>query len=187
MGEGGHRPSHIIATMEPAAQLPAAVLVMGVSGAGKTLLGRGLADRLGWIFRDGDDVHPPVNVAKMRRGLPLDDADRGPWLDALALMLATAVSHGPQTVLACSALRRRYRQRLGLPRQGVRLVHLAGSPELLRERVEQRAGHFMPAALLDSQLATLEPPDESEQPIVVDVAAAPAEIIARIMAALGLP
>jgi len=173
--------------MEPVAQPPTVILLMGVSGAGKSVVGRLLADRLGWTFRDGDDFHPPANVAKMRVGKPLDDADREPWLNELAALLATAATRGPPTVLACSALRQRYRRRLGLPHAGVRLVHLAGPADLLRRRIEQRAGHFMPAALLDSQLATLEPPDGSETPIVVDVEAAPAEIVARIVAALGLP
>jgi carbohydrate kinase (thermoresistant glucokinase family) len=163
---------------------PRAVVVMGVSGAGKTEIGRRLAAALGWSFRDADDFHPPANVAKMRSGIPLDDADRGPWLDALAGLLRDATAGRGDMVLACSALARRYRTRLGLPRPEVRLVHLADPQGVIRKRVEQRAGHFMPAALLDSQLALLEPPGPEERPIVVDVAAEPDAIVRVIRAAL---
>jgi len=170
-----------------AAQLPAAIVVMGVSGVGKTVVGHGLADELGWAFRDADEFHPPANVAKMRAGQPLSDADREPWLGRLAMVLAAAAAGGPPLVLACSALARRHRAALGLPQDRIRLVHLTGSPPLIRERIEQRAGHFMPATLLDSQLLALEPPQAAETPIVVDVSAEPEEIVRRIMAALGLP
>ena len=166
---------------------PAAIVVMGVSGSGKTEIGRRLAERLGWVFRDADEFHPAKNVAKMRAGIPLDDDDRGPWLEALAAVLDTATCAGPPLVLACSALKRSYRARLGLPHDRIRLVELDGSPELIRKRIEQRAGHFMPAALLDSQIALLEPPGPEERPIVVDVAAEPDAIVRRVTAALGLP
>ena len=168
----------------PPSSAPRAVVVMGVCGAGKTEIGRRLADVLGWTFRDADDFHPPANVAKMRAGTPLVDADRWPWLDALAVVLRDAVSGGTPTVLACSALARRYRDRLGLPTPRIRLVHLADPSGLIRKRIEQRAGHFMPAALLDSQLALLEPPAPDERPIVVDVAAAPESIVRAIVAGL---
>jgi len=171
----------------PAAQLPAAIVVMGVSGAGKTVVGCGLADRLGWAFRDADEFHAPANVAKMRAGQPLSDADREPWLARLAALLAAAVAGSPPVVLACSALARRHREALGLPHARIRLVHLTGSPEVIRERIEQRAGHFMPATLLDSQLAALDPPQAAEAPIVIDVSAEPEELVRRITAALGLP
>jgi gluconokinase len=163
---------------------PRAVVVMGVSGAGKTEIGRRLAAALGWSFRDADDLHPPANVAKMRAGVPLDDADRGPWLDELAGLLRLAAAGGGDMVLACSALARRYRTRLGLPSPVVRLVHLDDPQGVIRKRVEQRAGHFMPAALLDSQIALLEPPGPEERPIVVDVAAEPDAIVRIIRAAL---
>jgi len=166
---------------------PAAIVVMGVSGSGKTLVGRRLAERLGWRFQDADDLHPPGNVAKMRSGRPLDDADRGPWLDLVAAAIDTAVSRGEPVVVACSALRRAHRQRLGLPRGSVRLVHLTAPAGVIRKRIEQRVGHFMPATLLDSQLATLEPPGPAEAPIVVDVSAGPQEVLRLIEAALGLP
>lgn len=166
---------------------PAAIVLMGVSGSGKTEVGKRLAIRLGWRFLDADDFHPPENVRKMASGIPLDDADREPWLARLASELADAIDRGQPVVLACSALKRAYRQRLGLPDLAVRLVQLDGPRELLLKRVEQRAGHFMPATLLDSQLATLEPPAAAESPIVIDASAPPEAIVGRITAALGLP
>jgi len=166
---------------------PAAIVVMGVSGSGKTELGQRLAASLGWAFHDADGFHPAPNVAKMQAGIPLDDADRGPWLAALAGLLAQALSGGPPLVLACSALKRSHRARLGLANHRIRLVHLAGSPELIRSRIEQRAGHFMPATLLDSQLSALERPDSDENAIVVDVSPEPDAIVRQITAALGLP
>jgi len=169
------------------AKLPAAIVVMGVSGVGKTVVGRGLADQLGWAFHDADEFHPAANVAKMRSGVPLTDVDRQPWLDRLAALLADATDGGPPLVLACSALASRHRAALGLPRARIRLVHLTGPADVIRKRIEQRAGHFMPATLLDSQLAALEPPQAAETPIVVDVSAEPEEIVRRITAALGLP
>lgn len=158
---------------------------MGVSGCGKTVVGRLVADRLGRPFHDADAYHPAANVAKMRAGIPLDDADRTPWLAALATLIRDAVAGGPPIVLACSALRRDYRRQLGLPTAGVRLVHLDGDKELIRSRITSRVGHFMPASLLDSQWATLERPGPDEDPLVVDVAATPEVITDRIVAALG--
>ncbi len=166
---------------------PAAIVVMGVSGSGKTEIGRQLAERLGWEFRDADEFHPAENVAKMRAGTALDDADREPWLAALAGILAKATAGGPPLVLACSALKRGHRSRLGLPQPRVRLVQLDGPPELIRKRIEQRTGHFMPATLLDSQLSTLERPGPGGNAIVVDVSPEPDAIVRRVMAALGLP
>jgi gluconokinase len=166
---------------------PAAIVVMGVSGCGKTKIGRTLAMRLGWTFRDADELHPAGNVAKMRAGIPLDDADRNPWLTTLAGVLDEAVASGPPLVLACSALKRRYRTRLGLPAERIRLVHLDGATELIRKRIEQRAGHFMPATLLDSQLEALERPGPDEDAIVIDVSSEPDAIVREVMAALGLP
>lgn len=158
---------------------------MGVCGAGKTEIGRRLADALQWTFRDADDFHPPANVAKMRSGTPLNDADRWPWLDALAAVLQDAVTGGGTTVLACSALARRYRDRLGLPHPLVRLVHLDDAGGVIRQRLERRAGHFMPSGLLDSQLAVLERPTADERPIVVDVASEPEAIVRSILESLG--
>lgn len=158
---------------------------MGVCGAGKTEIGRRLATALGWTFCDADDFHPPSNVEKMRSGEPLDDADRWPWLDALAALLRESVAGRRSIVLACSALARRYRERLGLPHPRIRLVHLDDPGGIIRRRLAQRAGHFMPAELLESQLALLERPGGDERPIVVDVAAEPEAIVRSILATIA--
>ena len=163
---------------------PHALVVMGVCGAGKTEIGQRLADALGWTFVDADDFHPPANVEKMRASTPLTDADRWPWLDALAAALQQATAGRGHIVLACSALARRYRDRLGLPHPLVRLVHLDDPSGVIRQRMRLRAGHFMPAALLDSQLAILERPAPDERPIVVDVASEPETIVRAILAKL---
>jgi carbohydrate kinase (thermoresistant glucokinase family) len=149
---------------------------MGVSGSGKTTVGAALADALGLRFVDGDALHPAANVAKMAAGIPLDDADRAPWLDAIGAVLAT----GP-VVVACSALKRAYRDRLRAAAPELQLVFLDGSRELLASRMAARPGHFMPASLLDSQLATLERPDPDEYPVTVDVVAPVPEIVASLM------
>ena len=161
-----------------------AVVIMGVCGAGKTEIGRRLAEALDWTFLDADDFHPPANVEKMRAGTPLCDADRWPWLDVLAERLReSAAGHG-NTVLACSALARRYRDRLGLPHPFIRLVHLDDAGDVIRQRMKRRTGHFMPATLLESQLAILERPAADERPIVVDVASEPDAIVRSILASL---
>lgn len=162
-----------------------AVLLMGVSGCGKSEIGRRLATALGWPFHDGDEFHPAENVERMRQGMPLTDAHRAPWLDAIAADLRRTVASGAGGVYACSALARRYRQRLGLPHPAVRLVHLAGDVETIRSRLEARRGHFMPASLLESQLAALEPPGPEEQPLVLDVRQPPETIVRLIIAALA--
>jgi gluconokinase len=142
------------------------VVVMGVAGSGKSTVGAALAGRLGWTFLDADDFHPPANVDKMRRGEPLDEADRSPWLARLNQLLRSHLDRDDDVVLACSALTRSARGRLarGI---AVRFVHLHVAPEVLAARLEHRAGHFMPAGLLDSQLATLEVPGPDEA-LVVD-------------------
>lgn len=160
------------------------VVVMGVSGIGKTVVGRALAGRLGWTFEDADRFHPAANVERMSRGIALTDAERWPWLDSLAGRITAALAGDGGLVLACSALARRYRDRMGLGREGVRLVALDGSPELIRARIEARRDHFMPASLLDSQLAVLERPGPDERPIVVGIDADPDEIAAGIVATL---
>jgi gluconokinase len=165
--------------------LPLVIVVMGVSGSGKTAIGSRLATTLGYTFHDADDFHPPENVARMRSGLPLDDGHRAPWLDQLAELVARSIATGQGIVLACSALARRYRDRIGTGRSEVRLVHLDGDEQLIRQRIEGRAGHFMPAALLASQLAALEKPTADEAAITVAIAAPPDRIVASIVAALG--
>ena len=166
---------------------PRVVVVMGPSGAGKTTVGRALAESLGWPWLDGDDYHPAANVAKMASGSPLDDADRAPWLAALERLVAGILADGGHAVLACSALKRRYRAAIvpkGAPSGAVRFVYLSVSPAVLRERLEHREHHFMPPSLLPSQLVALEPPTGSE--LTVDGARPPAEIVRTVRAALGL-
>ena len=156
---------------------------MGVSGAGKTTVGSLLARELRWEFFDGDDFHPAANVAKMARNVPLDDGDRAAWLDALAALVDRLVREQRSAVLACSALRASHRTRLR-GRHGdaeVRIVYLRGDPELIRRRLERRHGHFAKVGLLDSQLATLEVPQNA---LTVDVDAPPPTIVERIRAAL---
>ena len=146
-------------------QLPGvhAIVVMGVSGSGKTTVGRTLADTLGWTFYEGDDFHPEANVEKMSHGTPLDDADRAPWLDALCELIAGIIARDEHGVIACSALKQSYRDALvprGAPPKAVRFVFLDVPVEELRRRVAHRQ-HFFPPALLDSQLATLELPHDA--------------------------
>ncbi|HJS87551.1 MAG TPA: gluconokinase [Acetobacteraceae bacterium] len=160
------------------------VVVMGVSGSGKTTIARGVADRLGWDMLEGDAFHPPSNVEKMSHGIPLDDADRMPWLRAIAQAIDTALAASRCTVVACSALKRSYRDILIGPRKNVALVYLQGSRALLEERMRRRAGHFMPPSLLDSQLATLEEPTPDEAPITVSVAPPPERIVDAVIEAL---
>jgi gluconokinase len=148
-------------------------VVMGVSGAGKSTLGQALARTLGWRFIDADDYHPAANVAKMAAGAPLDDEDRWPWLDRLNALIRT----GDNAVLACSALKERYRQRLAQGIEDVVWVHLQGDPDLIRSRLENRRHRYMPASLLESQFAALEPPENA---ISVDVSADVATCVAAI-------
>lgn len=152
---------------------------MGVSGTGKSTVGRGLAETLGIPFVEGDDLHPPANVAKMAAGIPLTDTDRAPWLDRVAAELDRSV------VITCSALKRSYRDRLRAAAPELVLVYLHGSPELLASRMAQRDGHFMPPSLLESQLATLEEPSADEDAIPVDVELRPDEIVELVADRLG--
>lgn len=149
-------------------------VVMGVSGCGKSLIGQAFATAIGAQFVDGDSLHPPANIAKMTRGDPLDDADRAPWLDQVGETLAKG-----NTVVACSALKRAYRDRIrtvaGAP---VMFLFLRGTRETLLQRISARPGHFMPPALLDSQLDTLEPPGQDELHCVADIAQTPDQIVA---------
>lgn len=161
------------------------VVLMGVCGVGKTTVGRLLAGRLGARFLEGDEYHPAANVAKMRAGTPLDDRDREPWLRALAEEIGRYAGRGEDVVVACSALKHAYRDILAAGRPDMRFIHLTGSPALIQSRLDARQDHYMPPALLPSQLAALEPPAGDEPAIAVDIAGDPESIVAAIMAALG--
>ncbi|MEO3873492.1 gluconokinase [Nonomuraea sp. B12E4] len=163
------------------------VVVMGVSGAGKTTVARGIGALTGLRFAEADDFHPEANVARMRAGIPLDDADRWPWLRALASWMAARHAEGVSTVLACSALKRSYRDVLRQGPPQVEFVHLDGPAELIRDRMARRTGHFMAAGLLDSQRAILEHLDREESGVVLEVTPAPDELVAAAIARLGLP
>jgi gluconokinase len=163
------------------------VVVMGVAGSGKTSIGSALAEALGWAFAEGDSFHSPANVAKMAAGTPLTDDDRWPWLDAIAIWIREQVGAGRSAVVACSALKRRYRDRLRGAWPGLRVVYLRGDRAVLEGRLGARASHFFPRRLLDSQLADLEPPQPDESPIVVDITDSPATLVAAAAAALGTP
>jgi len=163
------------------------VIVMGVSGSGKTTVAVMLAGALGVDFLEGDDLHPRSNVEKMKSGTPLTDADRLPWLQAIAQRIDDWRSQGKSGVVTCSALKRAYRNILIGERPEVRLVYLKGSRELIHQRMAARHEHFMPVGLLQSQFATLEEPGADERPVVVDVAGSPPEIVAEIIRQLGVP
>lgn len=158
------------------------ILLMGVSGAGKTTVGQMLAAELGWTFADGDQFHPPANVEKMRNGMPLTDADRASWLQTLRALIADWSARGTNAVLACSALKRAYRESLRVGPE-VRVVYLRGTPQLLRQRLHARVGHFMTERMLESQLAVLEEPQDA---LSVDVSRPPEEIVAEICTELAL-
>lgn len=163
-------------------EAPVALIVCGVSGAGKSTVGRLLARRLGWEFHDADDFHPPANVDKMRRGEPLTDADRGPWLESLGELTRRCVSENRPAVIACSALKAAHRDRLGIDQQRILSVFLDGSRDLIATRIASRAHAFMSTSLLDSQFDALEPPVNG---IRVGIDAAPQAVVADIVAALG--
>jgi gluconokinase len=154
------------------------IVVMGVSGTGKTTLGRALAAELGWIFLEGDDFHPAANIEKMRNYQPLSDTDRQPWLLALNTRLLECERDKVNAVLACSALKSDHRTRLLKGIEAFRIVFLHGARELIHERMEARSGHFMPAALLDSQVAALEAPRDA---VCVDIELSTSEQVAIAM------
>jgi gluconokinase len=151
------------------ANMPGALIVMGVSGSGKTTIGEKLAERLGWRYEDGDTFHPKGNVAKMSAGHPLTDEDRWPWLRAIAAEIDRLCAAHEPAVIGCSALKRDYRDILVHGRSDVRIVYLAGTQELIADRLAHRKGHFMPAGLLKSQFETLQPPGADENPITVSI------------------
>jgi len=165
---------------------PVLVVVMGVSGSGKTTLATGLARRLHWEFQEGDELHPAANVAKMARGEPLTDEDRRPWLEAIGLWMDEHLAAGTSAVLTCSALRRTYRDFLRESRPEVLFCHVTADATVIRERMERRLGHYMPASLLPSQLATLEPLAPDEPGVTVSAEGSPDDVLVEALHGLGL-
>ena len=164
---------------------PSVLVVMGVSGSGKSTIAMMLAHRLNWIFEEGDWFHPPSNVEKMHSGVPLTDEDRWPWLHGIAAWIDATRRVGNHGTVACSALKRAYRDILLGERPDVRLVYLKGDRDLIARRLAARDAHFMPPSLLDSQFAALEEPQPNEHPIVVSIVPHPREIVEEIVKRLG--
>jgi gluconokinase len=171
---------------DKARDTPRALIVMGVAGSGKSTIAENLAKRLGWTYEDGDRFHPASNVAKMSAGHPLTDEDRWPWLQAIADEIDRVCKAGEHVVMACSALKRSYRDVLVHGRRDVRIVYLNGTQELIAGRLAQRKGHFMPPGLLASQFKTLEPPGADENPVIVSIDASVEEIVDDTVSQMGL-
>jgi len=169
-----------------AVETPCALIVMGVSGSGKSTIATGLAERLAWTFEDGDRFHPASNVAKMSAGQPLTDQDRWPWLQAISDEIDRVCRAGGHVVIACSALKRAYRDVLVHGRRDVRIVFLEGTQALIADRLARRKGHFMPPGLLNSQFKTLEPPRADENPVTVSIDASVETIVKNIVGQLGI-
>jgi gluconokinase len=167
-------------------EMPCALVVMGVSGSGKSTIADKLAERLRWRYEDGDRFHPASNVAKMSAGHPLTDEDRWPWLQAIADEIDRLCKAGEHAVIACSALKRAYRSILVHGRNDVRMIYLRGTQDLIAHRLARRKDHFMPPGLLDSQFKTLEPPDASENPVTVSIDASVDAIVEDIVRQLRL-
>ncbi|SDF35131.1 gluconate kinase, SKI family [Blastococcus fimeti] len=164
---------------------PTTVVVMGVSGSGKTTVAERLAERLDWEFAEGDDFHPRANVEKMAAGHPLDDDDRWPWLRTIGGWIDQREATGRSVVVTCSALKRSYRDLLREGRPSVWFAHVTADATVIRDRIEHRSGHYMPASLLDSQLATLEPLGPDEAGAEVDGAGSPDSVVDDLITALG--
>ena len=179
-------PMAIGPTQATSPPVPTVVIIMGVSGCGKSTVGALLAQRLGWEFEDADWFHPASNVDKMHSGIALTDEDRRPWLDAIAAWIDKTRRSGGHGVIACSALKRRYRDVLIGQRADVRLVYLKGDETLIARRIATRHEHFMPQSLLHSQFEALEEPEADENPLVVSIEPTPREIVARILSGLGI-
>jgi carbohydrate kinase (thermoresistant glucokinase family) len=162
------------------------IVVMGVSGAGKTTVGKALARRLGWPFEEGDVLHPAANIAKMRAGKPLNDRDRAPWLKAIGRWIDERAAAGESGVISCSALKRAYREELTAGRPQVKMVYLHGSEALIAKRLAERKHHFMPPKLLGSQFADLQAPTADEGALIVDVDQDVSAVVGDIVRGLGL-
>jgi gluconokinase len=167
-------------------KIPCALVVMGVSGSGKSTIADKLAERLNWTYEDGDIFHPASNVAKMSAGQPLTDEDRWPWLQAIADEIDRVCKAGDRAVIACSALKRAYRTILVHERSDVRIIFLNGTRQLIADRLSQRKGHFMPPGLLESQFKTLEPPGRNENPVTVSIDTSVDAIVDDVIRQLGL-
>jgi len=163
---------------------PLILVVMGVSGCGKSTIAEKIAASLHWPMVEGDDLHPPANIAKMKQHQPLNDTDRQPWLTAIGRRIDAWRGENSAGIITCSALKRRYRDQLVAGRPNLWFIYLKGSKELIQERLAQRKGHFMPPDMLDSQLADLEEPTADEPAIIADIAPSPDEIAKNIIAAL---
>jgi gluconokinase len=166
-----------------APERPTVLIFMGVAGSGKTTVAKLFAKKTGAVFYEGDDFHPPENIAKMRTGIALTDADRKNWLQTLREIVAGALAKKEFSVLTCSALKAKYRDQLAAGDPGVKFVHLTGPPDLIGKRLENRRGHFMPSALLESQFAILEPPADA---MVFSCNQSPKKIVAALIQALGI-
>jgi len=163
---------------------PIILIVMGVSGSGKTTVAAMLAGRLHWRFQEGDALHPPANVEKMHHGIPLTDEDRLPWLDSIAALVDRWSVAGVSGIITCSALKRAYRDRIRAGQSDVEFIYLRGARAVVSSRITQRMGHFMPPSLLDSQFATLEEPSDDEPVITVDIGGSPGQIVEAILSVL---
>jgi ribose 5-phosphate isomerase A len=164
---------------------PPILVIMGVSGVGKSSVAQELAARLGWPFEEGDALHPEANVAKMQAGIPLTDADRRPWLERIAAWIDEQRAKKQPGIITCSALKRSYRQIIIGDRPEVRLIYLRGGRDLIAQRLARRSGHFMPASLLQSQFDVLEEPDSGEHPLTLDVEPPASQIAGEIIRLLG--